>query len=232
MAEHETEQPKPKRTAQTKRSRLPKSQRPPRMTGRCKARSKRTGARCGAVVEVDGQLCRWHGAATQGGAKFNARVAWEAAVAKAESTYDAGFDFPDSPEDMLLADCRRSASALAFLQLRIARLDERDLFDPSRPGHAEASTLHEMYMREREHSRRVADTAIKCGVSLKRVQLEQDRARLVVRAINGMHADPRFQLTAEQRSVAPALAQEHLALVSAQAAIDVEGYEDEDGDDD
>src|SRR5215207_3694121 len=107
-----------RRRRQSPRSRTSPSLRPPANVEKCPATSKRTGKRCGlasgwgtefAATGVPNLLYRIHGGATPSCRKHNARLVWEYELSKSKATLDAGFEVSESPEEMLLDECARSA---------------------------------------------------------------------------------------------------------------------------
>jgi hypothetical protein len=214
MAEHEAA-PEPQPNAkQTPRSRLSPSQRPPAITAKCPATSKRTGKPCGSAAgqgtnHVGAGLCKWHGGNSPGGIKHAARLKLEAELAALPTM---GEPVAVDPISALLGEVRRCAGSVAYLGLMIRGLDPEDLTE-STPAGAQTSALVKLWQQEREMLRKICADCVKAGVSVKRVEIEREKAQLIVDAIRGLMFDPAFQLTEHQRAVWPSLARKHLEAI-------------------
>ena len=132
----------------------------------------------------------------------------EAMLTKAMATY--GLPIETSPADALLAEVHRTAGHVAWLQQRVAELEEHDLVWGTTQiktggqdgGHTEAAEPNvwlKLYQQERTHLVRVSAEAIRCGIEERRVKLAESQGALVAGVIRAILGD--LNLSADQQAL-------------------------------
>lgn len=147
---------------------------------RCRGHRKGTGKRCNRDAVRGATVCPMHGAGRGTPARKAAarrieqeRVSRE--MAKATSTYGLSRDI--DPGAALLEEVQRSAGHVLWLQMKVNTIPETELFDDK---HA---ALLATYRQERAHYGRITTDAVRCGLKVKQLDLLEELAQSVVRAM-------------------------------------------------
>lgn len=186
---------------------MKRDQNPEPMKQRCTGHSSRTGKPCKLWPVRGSKVCHKHGAsAKQVRAKAQDRLIEEQIRAEM-ATY--GRPIETSPADALLSEVHRTAGHVAWLQYRVAELEERELVwgrtkdkwggeDRGTTEEAKPHVLLTLYQEERKHLVRVSAEAIRCGIEERRVKLAESQGALVAGVIRAILGD--LQLTPEQQA--------------------------------
>jgi hypothetical protein len=179
---------------------------------RCGA-TNRQGKPCGKAAgwgtdHVGTGHCKLHGGASPNGRKHAQREQATQAVA----TYGLPRDI--DPQAALLEELHRTAGHVAWLQLKVAELDEHQTYGPvggSEHGYpsTEAHIWIRLYQQERKHFTDVAKTCIACGIAERQIQLAEQQGQLLARALDGILTD----LGVRNHPEAPAVVRRHLTLL-------------------
>jgi hypothetical protein len=158
-----------------------------------------------------------------------ALVIAEAEARKAVETYGLPRDI--SPTDALLEEVRYSAGHVAWLRIKVAELEERDLiwgmteqaektateFSGTDTTYAATASMWlELYHRERKHLLDLVKTAISVGIEERRVRLEEAKGQVVAELIRNILG--RLDLTSEQRELSVRVIPEEFRRIMAAAA--------------
>lgn len=184
----------------------------------------RDGARCGAKLRqregtctqvagwgtdhVGEGPCKLHGGSTRSVAKGSRLRLVERKARVVMETY--GLPIETSPADALLAEVHRTAGHVAWLQQRVAELEERDVVwgttqiktggeDGGTTEAAEPNVWVRLYQAERAHLVKVSSEAIRCGIEERRVKLAESQGALVADVIRAILGD--LHLSTEQQAL-------------------------------
>jgi hypothetical protein len=174
--------------------------------------------------------CKLHGGATP-----NHRTAARIEQAKkATATYGLPIDV--GPAEALLQELRRTAGHVAWLERRVAELDEDELVwgvveetvrgvaeetdRPTTPNgggletkrKAGTNALIKLYQEERKHLAQVSKAAIDAGVSERVVQIYEQIAASYVQVLE--RVIDRLNLTPQQRDLVPQLIERELRALT------------------
>lgn len=171
-------------------------------------------------------VCNMHGGMSPNGKAAGAKRLAQAALADAQVTFGLPRDI--DPAAALLEEVHRTAGHVAWLQTRIADLNESDLTwgltsqvdrgSGEFPGtdltrQAVPPVLLKLYADERKHLVAVCAAAIGAGIEERRVRLAEEQGQIMAGVIRAIFAD--LDLTPEQAAAAPGIASRHLRLVTA-----------------
>lgn len=152
--------------------------------------------------------CKLHGGSTPSVAKGSHLRLVERKARAVMETY--GLPIETSPADALLAEVHRTAGHVAWLQQRVADLEEHDVVWGTTQiktggqdgGTTEAAEPHvwlRLYQQERAHLVKVSAEAIRCGIEERRVKLAESQGALVAGVIRAILGD--LSLTPEQQAM-------------------------------
>jgi hypothetical protein len=163
---------------------------------------RRDGEPCPTPPITGADKCRMHVG------RKAAPVIAEGRLAAAMAIY--GLPIETTPADALLAEVHRTAGHVAWLQQRVADLEEHELVwgrtkdkwggeDRGTTEEAKPHVLLQLYQEERKHLVRVSAEAIRCGIEERRVKLAESQGALVAGVIRAILGD--LGLTAEQQAM-------------------------------
>lgn len=184
-------------------------------------------------------LCKLHGGNTPAGT-INAT---KQRIAKAMPTY--GAPIAVGPHEAILQEVHRTAGHVQWLHEMIQWLgQEDDQVDDDEfedvgimPKGREAtlttmgiqgikiSVWLEMYREERVHLVNVCKAAVTMGCAERTVQIAEDQGKMLAMVVLAIFKDVRIGMSAEQISVFPEVAREHLTAVSTQPILEVTATE-------
>lgn len=161
---------------------MPRLDRAPRNV-RCRGTAKSTGQQCKNQAIRGGFTCRVHGTAkgTPARAAADRRIEQERVnreMTKAAATYGLPRDI--DPGQAMLEEVQRTAGHVLWLQMQVNTIPQAELFDDK---HA---VLLATYRQERAHYGRVTTDAVRCGLKVKQLDLLEELAQNVVRAMRVM----------------------------------------------
>lgn len=129
-------------------------------------------------------------------------------------TYGLPIDI--DPFEALLQEIRRSAGHVAWLEEKVASLQEHELKQLDMSGKFERPCVWlEMLWKERRQLSSVAADAVRCGIEERMVKVAEVQAAAVVTAIVAVLTDPELGLDAERLDYAKRLAAAKLREISA-----------------
>lgn len=199
----------------------------PGLDGKCGARKRDgSGGHCTQTAgwgtdHVGIGKCRKHGGST----KNHVASAKTEMARLAVATY--GLPREVDPAVALLEEVHRSAGHVAWLQQKVAELDDEALvwgvteevnktatefsgIDVT--SAAKPNVWLELYHRERKHLTDVCKAALAAGIAERQVRLAEQQGALLVGVIQRILDD--LALTAEQRELVPTVVPRHLRAVS------------------
>jgi hypothetical protein len=166
--------------------------------------------------------CKLHGGSTWSVSKGSHLRLVERKARAVMETY--GLPIETSPADALLAEVHRTAGHVAWLQQRVAELEEHDLVwgttqiktggeDGGTTEAAEPNVWLKLYQAERTHLVKVSAEAIRCGIEERRVKLAESQGALVAGVIRAILGD--LNLSADQQALVSEVVPRHLRAVTA-----------------
>lgn len=168
---------------------IPPEDRHPLGGRRCKAKSKRTGERCGKRAMGGQEVCATHGGSTAAAkAKGEERMAEQRAQAEVSKF---GLQVDVSPSEALLTELRWTAGHVEYLRAKVQALSDQALVqgvtkvvdDPTKGRvqtvEAQESIWYSLYLKERKHLVEVAAAAVRAGVEQRRIEIAEQQGLMV-----------------------------------------------------
>lgn len=141
----------------------------------------------------------------------------------------------EDPVQGLLDEVARSATAVRVLGDLVADLEahpkmvteeaeggitfmQAGIYGPNHTGDAKVNVVVAMWNEERDRHARMCKLAIDAGVSQRQLELEEERANLLVQAITEMFDDDTLELTLEQKITLRKAAAARLRVLPARAS--------------
>lgn len=170
----------------------------------CGAKKRGKDEACGSSPVPGGVRCGRHG-----GNSPKAKTAAEARIAEQELNHAIGTlgiidKYPDiDPAQALLQEIRISHAHVQWLRERVAEVEPNELvwgITKTEVGigaqgpvdmtvqEAGFSTWYRIYLTEREHFAKLTTMALKAGIEQRRIELEEQKAELVVVALKQIFA--------------------------------------------
>jgi len=170
----------------------------------CGAKKRGKDEACGSSPVPGGVRCGRHG-----GNSPKAKTAAEARIAEQELNHAIGTlgitdKYPDvDPAQALLQEIRISHAHVQWLRERVAEIEPNELvwgITKTEAGigaqgpvdmtvqEAGFSTWYRIYLTEREHFAKLTTMALKAGIEQRRIELEEQKAELVVVALKQIFA--------------------------------------------
>lgn len=178
---------------------------------------KRRGGTCqqpaGAGTDHLGSgRCKFHGGSSPAGKKFAAKEA----LRKGTAFY--GDPVNVTPGEALLAEVRRTAGHVAFLEARVARADLAVVEGTNAPEDPKAvasrvEVLRHAYQSERKHLTQVCQVALHAGVEERAVRVAERWGGELANVLGAILAD--LQLSKTQQEKAPDIVARHLRVLEA-----------------
>ena len=167
----------------------------------CNAKSKRSGLKCRAAAMRGSSKCRHHGGSTN--KITNLRRALLDDARKAAAAFGFPADESWTADEALASEIRRSEGLCRFWdsylsqsnldevfvaverEVRLGRLPETSY---EQVKSAVSYELYMVYLEERKHLARISVEAIRCGLSERRLRIDQSYANALLQALIGMLA--------------------------------------------
>jgi len=180
--------------------------------GACGAKS-RTGKPCGKPAgwgtPTREGYCRLHGGLTPTHVRHVQREQARVAV----ESYGLAREI--DPHSALLEELHRTAGHVAWLQMKVADLEEAKMYGPVGGGQGgfpstEPHIWIRLYQEERRHFAAVAKTCVGVGIEERRVHLAERQGEMIAQVLRGVLAD----LGVADDPAVPAVVRRHLSVVS------------------
>lgn len=192
---------------------------------KCTGHSSRTGKPCKRDAIAGGNVCLSHGgSAGQVKAKAKDRLERAAAAAAIKTLgLDALGEFEElDPRDVLAQELWRTHATERLLRELVndLKLGADGIYGHTfhvsgiATGEAKPHVLWVMWQDERRHLKTVAAEAHRAGLEVRRQQLAEQTAGVIVQLIRETLADPALDLTAAQQKTGQTVAAGKLRLVS------------------
>ena len=119
------------------------------------------------------------------------------------------------PHSALLEELHRTAGHVAWLQMKVADLEEAKMYGPvgGAAGGYPSTEPHiwvRLYQEERRHFLGVAKTCVGVGIEERRVHLAEHQGEMIAQVLRGVLAD----LGVADDPAVPAVVRRHLSVVS------------------
>ena len=150
--------------------------------------------------------CRMHG----GNLPSHSQAAEKELARKAVATF--GLPVEIDPHQALMEELWRTNGHVIWLGQVIADLEDKDKLKQFTDAGVQPSVWVSMYEAERAHLVKVSESAVKCGVAERQIQLAEDQGRLMAMVLQAFIRDPELQLTPQQLVHAPKILRKHLTM--------------------